>query len=277
MLTSQQQQKGLSLIEMMISIVVGLIVVAGVTSVYISTIASSTDTLKQSKLNQEMAALVNVMSSDLRRAGIWGNMTADIDNFNNPQGNPFSQANGTALDIFSGSTKVLPKNMATNPATYGGGDCILYSYDTDQDGVVDNSDVLGFRRIVSDGVGVVQMRTASATATARNSCTNTDNTWTNATDSGTVNITELNFTLAKSACINVNEPDGLDSVNDAGTNIDNPEEMDCYVTTAVSGNVTTETRQVDITLTAQLAKDSSVKNRMTQAIRVRNDLVIKQP
>lgn len=270
-------QKGLSLIEMMVSVAAGLIVVAGVTSVYLSTVTSSSDTLKQSKLNQEMAALMNVMNSDLRRAGIWGNMAANTSNFDNPQNNPFAQSNDTALDIFSGTTKILPRNMVTNAATYPGGDCILYSYDTDQNGIVDNSDLLGFRRVVTDGTGVVQMRTASATAAAHNSCGDANNTWTDVTDSGTINVTALNFTLASSACINVNEPDGSDSPNDADGTIDNATEMDCYTTTAASGNVTTETRQIDIILSAQLLNDSAVRSRMNQSVRVRNDLVIQHP
>ena len=277
MTTRIRNQQGLSLVELMVSIVAGLVVIAGVTSVYLSTIVSSSDTLKQSKLNQEMTALMGVMSSDLRRAGIWGNMTANTDNFNNPQNNPFAQNNNTALDIFSGTTKVLAKNMVTNAATYSGGDCILYSYDNDEDGVVDTTDVLGFRRVEIDGVGVVQMRTASATDAAHNSCGDTDNSWTDVTDSDVVKITSLRFTLANSVCINVNEPDGTDSANDADTTADNASELDCYTTTPASGNVTTETRQVDISLAGELISDSSVKSKMAQSVRVRNDLVIKQP
>ncbi len=35
------------------------------------------DTLGLSKLNGQMSSALQVMSNDIRRAGIWGNMTAD--------------------------------------------------------------------------------------------------------------------------------------------------------------------------------------------------------
>ena len=129
-------QRGMSLIELMVGIVIGLIILAGVTNIWLTTIVSSADTLKQSKLNQELTTLMSVMSNDIMRAGITGNL-----NYTNPQLNAFSQVNDTALEIIDNLTNNAQITWA-NAAT--GGSCIVYTYDRDLDGTVDNNEVIPF-------------------------------------------------------------------------------------------------------------------------------------
>ena len=63
---------GFSLVELMISIVVGLVVVAGVISVFASAVKSHTDNLRMTRLNQELRTTMTLMTRELRRAGFWG-------------------------------------------------------------------------------------------------------------------------------------------------------------------------------------------------------------
>ena len=51
---SNQQQRGFTLVELMIGLLVGLVVVGGSLAMFVSTLNSSSSTLKMSKLNQDL-------------------------------------------------------------------------------------------------------------------------------------------------------------------------------------------------------------------------------
>jgi hypothetical protein len=121
---------------------------------------------------------------------------------------------------------------------------------------------------------VEMRRMGDVTANTRHdSCDDSDDSWLPITDSRVVTVTNLNFSLANSKCLNTVEPNEADEDSN-GTN-DNAEEMDCYnlVPAASSGNITVETRQVDITLDGKLVADNSVTATLSQSVRVRNDLI----
>jgi type IV pilus assembly protein PilW len=253
-------QQGFSLIELMIGIVIGLIILAGVTNVWVTSIVSSANTLKESKLNQELTTLMGVMSNEITRAGITGSL-----DYTRPQDNVFSQANDTALEVIDNMTD---NNQVTFANSATGGSCIVYAYDRDLDGTVDNDEVLGFRL----NNGAVEMR-ENLVGTDRDSCASADGAWTAVTDSRVITVTDLNFAFDNSQCINTREPNGVDDDSD-GT-IDEAEEMDCYTMapTGGSGDVTVEVRHIDITLAGELVSDPSVNLTMSQSVRARNDFV----
>ena len=252
------RQEGISLIEVMVSMTVGLIIMATMFSIYVTSSVSNAAVLSNSKLNQELSSLMLVMSNDIRRAGYWG--TPD---FENPQNNPFSQVGNTALVVVNDMTADV--QMAENSAV--GGECILYTYDSDNDGVVDNEDIYGFRL----NNGVVQMRQqGDATAPDNDSCTT--GTWLDVTDGNMISVTALNFNPVNSQCLNTDEPNGED--DDTNGVIDD-EDSDCYanVPAAGSGAITVETRQIDISFSGNLVEDAFVTASLQQEVRVRNDLV----
>lgn len=254
-------QQGLSLIELMIGVAIGIFILVGVTNIWLTSIMSSSDTLRQSKLNQEMTTLMSVMSNDITRAGITGNLS-----YTNPQTNAFSQVNDTALEVIDNLTD---NNQVTFANAATGGSCIVYSYDRDLDGVVDDTDVLGFRL----NNGAVEMRQNVIAGANRDSCDSADGNWIPVTDNRVINITNLNFAFNNSECINTREPNDIDEDGDG--NNSNAEEMDCYnsVPTNGSGDVTVETRQIEITLAGQLVSDASINMTMAQSVRIRNNLV----
>jgi len=269
MMISRTKQLGLSLVELMISVVAGLVVVGGVTSVYISTVQSSSEALQQSKLNQELGALLSVMSNDIRRAGIWGNM--DTSDYDNPQGNPFSETSGdiTALTVVDNMTSNTAIDLLSATSSATSGSCILYAYDAvDPQHSVQAQDIFGFRL----NNGVVQMldqTVVGATNHHDQNCSGTN--WIDITDADVFTVTNLTFDLANSTCTNGAEPNGLD--DDGDSNIDNDEEIACYTVAPSGGDIISEIRQVDITIAGQLTEDSMVQANMSQTVRVRNDLV----
>lgn len=247
MIKSIHKQSGVSLIELMIGMLVGLIVVGGVATVYVATVQSSGQTLRSSRLNQEMGALMQIMTNDIRRAGFWGAATADtVDE------NPFSVEGQTALSVRDVGTNADAGNT-------GSGDCILYSYDLNIDDDVDTTDtggseLFGFKLDST----AVDMRTGcsagACTAALADSCT--VGSWTAVTDASTVSIDALTFDLGEAKCINVTQ-----------------DAEDCYTNATVSDDLTVEIREVKITLTASLVSDSTVRATMTQTVRVRNDMI----
>jgi prepilin peptidase dependent protein B len=261
------RQRGLTLVELLVGLAVGLIVVGGAIAMFASSVRSSNETLMASKLNQEISGLLHVIVNDVRRAGFWGDM--DMDELDE---NPFSQPGATAL--------VVRDDMVSNlvqPAT-GQGSCLVYAYDAtylpgNAAGVLEAGDLFGFRL---NGT-VAQMRSngvvdgANCIGGTCSSCTN--GVWDNVTDPDLIEITELTFDLGDSQCLNGAEPNTVD--NDADGTVDDADEYDCYlnVPAAGSGVATMETRELVVTVTGRLAEDTSVQATVSQSVTVRNDLL----
>lgn len=268
-------QGGMTVIELLVGLTVGLIVVGMVLSVYLTTLNTSGDTLKSSRLNQEMSAILNIMANDIRRAGYafpdgpdWDDPTGadpdDQDNFTEPSTGPFSLLGSTALEVHDTATDA-------DQGSTGNGDCIVYGYDAsmgdaDADNDVrDDNEFFGFRYNAAD-MSISMRRALNWTGgVAPNSCAN--GTWDRLNDEASTEITALNFSLAGSSCVNSAEPDGV------GADTDN--EADCYITVpaAGSGVRTVERRDVLITLSARLKDAPEVVATMEQRVSVRNDMV----
>ena len=264
---ARKSQWGVTLVELLVGMAVGIVVVGGAITMYTSSVRSSNDTLKSSKLNQEISTLLHVIVNDVRRAGYWGDInTGALDE------NPFNLQGATAL--------VVRDDMTSNslqPAT-GQGSCLLYSYDAtyvpgNVAGVIESTDLFGFRLNGS----VVQMRQSGTIDGANcvggtcSSCTN--GTWENVTDPDLIEITDLTFDLGASQCLNGAEPNAVD--DDADGTVDDADESNCYVTVPANGSnaVTVETRELLVTVTGRLASDVSTQASVSQSVKVRNDLL----
>lgn len=255
-------QRGFTLTELMIAIALGMSVISSVLLGYLATYSGSVGTLANSKLSQEMTTLMNLMVEDIRRAGYSNGVPG-------PSLNPFSNVATTALTVFNSAAANIQQTAT------GSGECILYSYDRfplgppPGDGAVSGAaatnELFGFRL----NSGMVEMRTSGTPASAP-TCAGAGE-WSSLTDSGFMTVTALTFNLASSECINNREPDGIDNGGAGG--IDDAAEINCYTNAPVAGNITTETREVQITLTANLTDDSFVQMTMQQNVRVRNDMV----
>ena len=69
MLSISTRNRGFTLIELMVSLVLGLVVIGGVMGVFMSTYQANSQNIKAIRLNEEMRAVVSLMSRDIRRAG----------------------------------------------------------------------------------------------------------------------------------------------------------------------------------------------------------------
>lgn len=198
-----KRQNGFSLVELMISITVGMLVLAGVVKIFSDSMGSNVDTLKTTRLNQELRAIMDIMSNDIRRAGYWAGAAAVVG-----ANNPFSTItiNGT-------------------------NDCILYSYDEDSsaDAAVPSTEQLGFRL----NAGAIEMRSNAALCDAGG--------WQDLSDSNAITITALNFNNAATQCLNLSNSTDSDCIATpalAGDTTVTVREIEITLTGQLSGDAT---------------------------------------
>lgn len=60
---------GFSLVELMVAMVAGLILVAAVTTLFVTTLRANSTAMKVSRLNQEVQAITDMIARDIQRAG----------------------------------------------------------------------------------------------------------------------------------------------------------------------------------------------------------------
>ncbi len=231
---------GFSLVELMISITVGLVVLGGVVGIFSSSVKSNADALKMTRLNQELQATMSMMTRDIRRAEYWRNATSAIGGdipTPTPNTNPFT------LDT--------PSNYSGEAAN----SCITFSYDMDADGNIDLGSTstaptndaderFGFR--LRDQA--IEMRREGLACAVVN--------WVDIADDKSTQITTLQFTLKTQPPIDLDGPA-------------TPSPPGGCVTGC--GTSTINVREVQITLEGRLKNDTSVKRTLQETVRIRSD------
>jgi len=231
-----KKEIGFNLIELMISMALGLIVLGGAISVFLATSNSNRDVLNAIRLNQELRGVMSFVTRDLRRAGSWGYIAAiALDPSKTMADNPFNgvgQITGTpscdptisGLTAGDGGTDV--DGDGALECVYS---CVEYTYDLSVDGLHGgNSELFGFG--FEDDV--VKLRQGGTTCAAGMVG------WEAVTDDNVVKIT--NFQV-----------------------IDRFPE-------SYGG---TQTRLLEIRITGELVKDSTVSRDLVDYVRIRNDFI----
>ena len=145
----------------MIGLAVGLFVIGGSLSVFVSNVTNSRRMLVEARLHQDLRAAADLITRDLRRAGYWGHAIA-----------------GTIAVGFTSATTPNPyAAIATTASSIG------YNYSAAANGTNAENDALdaneqfGFR---VDAKGVIQMQTATGT-------------WQDLTDRNVMKVTALSI------------------------------------------------------------------------------------
>lgn len=102
------RQAGLTLVELMITITLGMVLMTGVMSVFSSVARYNTDTFKHARIRQELQAVLDLIATEVRKTG----------------SAPYGVTVGSYLSP---------------------GDCVLFSYDLNASGALDVNDRFGFR------------------------------------------------------------------------------------------------------------------------------------
>ncbi len=278
---NRSHQAGLSLVELMVGLVVGLIVVAGAGAMYVTTVRGQTYALRGAKLNQDLRATMNVIAADVRRAGYWGG--AAVNGTLATVSNPFTSRTGTQTDV----------------TVAAGNACVLYAYDEngldpDDDAwdqadwdtaaklVVPASEVFGFR-LTGNVIQMLQPGGGVGAPAATDDCT--VGTWLAMTDNGTVVIDALSISTTGSQCMNATQDltwklTAADSVLSpcAAPAADVTMNVAGKVHAApVAGDVLTEVRQLTITLTGHHQSDTTMASTVVETVHLPNNRIFTVP
>jgi type IV pilus assembly protein PilW len=74
--TSKRLSFGLSIIELLIGVAMGLFILAGASAIFFSNITNARKLLLEAQINQDMRATMDLLTRDLRRSAYWGNSLA---------------------------------------------------------------------------------------------------------------------------------------------------------------------------------------------------------
>lgn len=237
------RQRGVSLVELMVGIVVSLLIVAAAAATYLTTARTGRDAIGSARLNVEMRSAMDLMVEEIRRAGY--SAVGGV-------ANPFSSlVAGTYTDL-----------------TVTGGTCIEFAYDNDGDGFVDADEFFGLR-VVN---GVIEMRDRTAGGGVIAACTT--GTWLPITDGAVVTIGQRGSTpyfVLSYQCLNSR----TDAAN-AGRCAAGGATYDAAVTAGTKVDLI-ETRAVAINIAGQLVSDAVMRMELGQDVLVRNHRVVTVP
>jgi type II secretory pathway component PulJ len=168
------KQWGFTLLELMIGIGVGVAVMAGVFSTYLSFLKSNNDTIKAARLDNDLRAAMALMTTDIRRAGYWANASSAVGSGVNS--NPF----------MTSATKIQASADST---------CILLSYDLDKNGSIPALGTAGGDERFGYRLrgGQIQSR---PTTLSTFSCDDADSSWDAITELPVMEITDLSFSIS---------------------------------------------------------------------------------
>lgn len=227
-INTHKKARGFTLLEVIVSMGIGTILIGGTLSMFVNNTNASNEVLRLTHLNHEMRTVLEIMASDIRKAGFWSNAVTAGKN----DANPF------------GVSKVSADKK-----------CILYSYDSNNgNNTVDTAEKYGFRLNGND----VESRLNG------NNCATTS-AWDTLSDSTQVEITSLKFTSTVK-CTNISTSPIEDcSINEAGTLVTgavNPSAKDVLVKMqsikiSLSGKLVTDNNvRLQLTDTITLKNDT---------------------
>ncbi len=247
-------QCGVTLIELMISLALGLLLMSAVLAMYTGTLESNALVLDASRLNQETTTLMNVMVSEIRRSGYDDDFNVD-DIFSNN----FSDPDLSEITIVSGASAFRLSQELSGGAGLGSGNCILFAYDANKNGSFDVDEAKGFRLSGE----AVQMRTGVSSITQANVQSCTSGTWVDISDDSLIKIKSLGFDNSSSVCHYVNFSSEADCFDSGFSSSE----------TVGTGEAIVVKQNIVVTLLAELQRDELVKTSATHAVRVRNNLI----
>jgi prepilin peptidase dependent protein B len=230
-----QRQRGLSIVELLVGVAVGLFLVAGAATLFVTNLGNSRQLLLEARINQDLRATVDLITRDLRRAGYWGNSLA-----------------GTTATVTAGVSATTPNPYrAITPGT--GIVEYAFSRDTVENNTRNTNEEFGFQRTVVNSVGVVQMKVA--------------NNWQTVTDPQAMDVTAFTVTPTETN-VDVRTACAVACCSDADVTAGT-----CATRNIAAGAScpTIRVRQYAVTLTANAIGNARVTRTLQTRVRPRND------
>jgi Tfp pilus assembly protein PilV len=220
MSSSRFKQTGATLMEAMISLALSLVVTLAMITLMGNSMGSANRIMQMSQLTGELRNAMSMMSRDIRRANYsassiycYGNADCGVDG---------SAAQAADISIAASD------------------DCFIFGLDRNWDGDSSTDDAGAFRRIVTSGVGAIEIWVGDDSP----DCDTADADWIALTDPDIVDITTL----------------FIDDSSSFQNSI-----------TGSTGTITQRTRKIQMQIEGRLILDNSITRRIEDTIKVRND------
>jgi prepilin peptidase dependent protein B len=139
MLSRARRQRGVTLVELMVGTVAGMLVVAGALSIFSAQVVATRRTMLEVRINQDLRAAADLVARDLRRAAYWQN----------------------AID----GTRTAPGTSVTTPNPYravqAASSSLAYQFSRDsvENNALDTNEQFGFR--LDTDTRALQMQTSN--------------------------------------------------------------------------------------------------------------------
>lgn len=226
-------QRGLSMIELMVGLTLGMVVVVGGISLFVSNAVTSRQLNRETRVNQDLRAAVDLIARDLRRAGYWG-----------------ESLRGTI------ATSATTSTTTPNPyrAITAGTNQIEYNFsrDTTEDNALGNNEQFGFRL----NAGAVEMKTDGTP------------TWRAVTDPASLTVTSFTITptetdvVVNNACSRI-----CCTAADVAAAV-----AGCSVVTLSAGSCpTVKVRQYLVAVSGNSTTNSTITRSLSARVRARNE------
>lgn len=224
--------RGLSIVELLVGIAIGLFLLAGASMMFVSSITNSRGLLAEARVNQSLRATADLITRDLRRAGYWEDAMAGTTTTSTATtANPYAAISAT------GST--VTYNLARDASAGRTATTDLNTLTPDEQ--------FGFR--ISSGA--VQMQVGL-------------NNWQSVTDANVLTVTALAITPSETS-LDIRDACAkpcCDAILGTCTAINVAVPPGCPKITV---------RRYDLSLTGQSTTDSAVVRTLKTSVRVRND------
>ncbi|MBF0264324.1 MAG: hypothetical protein HQL46_03570 [Gammaproteobacteria bacterium] len=242
-------EKGFSIVELLIASTLSLIIILSVLTVYVNATNDSAQLLKHVQFNEEMNALSQIISNDIKRAGFWAH-AKELNDFSE---NPF-----VTFSVLPDGTKYFPFsiNLANN------GQCISFAYDADEhDGKnLQTSDLFAYR-LKDKQIQVLS--SVNFDNFAKAPCANDSGQWMSLSDKTFMQISELKFSLVGSQCLNMRTQE-IAQLNN------NIQPSACSELKNTAGDRLLEMRFITLSITGKLSQlsDTISSNEMEKTIQI---------
>ena len=120
-------QRGLTMVELLIGMAVGLFIVAAATSLLTGNLRENRDLLIESRLMQDLRTAADMITRDLRRAGYWAAANNGV------------RSDGTAAVVANPYTDVTPIGGSADNTSF------RFSRDSTENNAVDSNEQFAFR------------------------------------------------------------------------------------------------------------------------------------
>lgn len=227
------RQRGLSIVELMVGVTIGLLVVAAAAVVMSGQLVENRRLLAAAQLQQDLRAAADIMTRELRRSAYLTEVRA--------AGKPGSL---DTIDTFVGSspsaTRAQNNPFHTQLAVTNSGRQVEYGYSPNESGTVATD--FGYR--LNTSTGTIQSSVGSG------------NGYQDLTDGNTMKVTGLSVTLSNVGAARESIP---------CANLCSDGTAACWPTFNV--------RAINIVISAESKADPSIKREVKSQVRLRNDMV----